>query len=310
MPSDARSHARDSTEQPLISVIVPTRDRPVALKRCLDALAAQTLVGRLEVVVVDDGSLAEREVASTIARHPRARLIRRGGDGPAAARNAGALAARGAFLCFTDDDCEPQDDWAEHLVKRLQRGADAAAGTTLSRGGALAAASEITAHAPAAVRPPEGSDLAFAPSNNLACTKAALEATPFDESYPDAAGEDREWCARLTAAGYVLRAEPEARIVHHQELSLGRFLRQQARYGGGAFRFRRRSSEVRPLESPGFYKSFLRQGFAESFSIGMLVCVAQAATAAGFARAWAADSVSIAGLTGRARSRSSRRGDP
>jgi glycosyltransferase involved in cell wall biosynthesis len=307
LPSDARPDgARDSTDEPFISVVVPTRNRPLALNRCLDALAAQTVAERLEVIVVDDGSLAEEEVASIIARHRRARLIRRGSGGPAAARNAGALDADGAFLCFTDDDCEPQRDWVENLVNRLQQGADAAAGTTLSRGGVLAAASEITAHAPAAVRPSGGSDLAFAPSNNLACTKAAFEATPFDESYPDAAGEDREWCARLTAAGYVLHAEPKAQIIHHQELTFGRFLRQQARYGRGAFRFRR-IGERRPLEPAGFYKALLRRAFADSFSVGLLVCLAQAATAAGFVHAWAVERWSRPGLTGSMRARSSRR---
>jgi glycosyltransferase involved in cell wall biosynthesis len=307
LPSDARPDgARDSTDQPFISVVVPTRNRPLALNRCLDALAAQTVADRLEVIVVDDGSLAEEEVASIIARHRRARLIRRGSGGPAAARNTGALDAGGAFLCFTDDDCEPQRDWVEHLVKRLERGADAAAGKTLSSGGVLAAASEITAHAPAAAQPPEGSELAFAPSNNLACTKAAFEATPFDESYPDAAGEDRDWCARLTAAGYVLHAEPKARIIHHQELTFGRFLRQQARYGRGAFRFRR-IGERRTLESAGFYKALLRRAFADSFSLGLLVCVAQAATAAGFVHAWAAERGGGPGLTSSMRARSSRR---
>jgi glycosyltransferase involved in cell wall biosynthesis len=307
LPSEARPDgARDSTDEPFISVVVPTRNRPLALNRCLDALAAQTVAERLEVIVVDDGSLAEEEVASIIARHRRARLIRRGSGGPAAARNAGALDASGAFLCFTDDDCEPQRDWVENLVNRLQQGADAAAGTTLSRGGVLAAASEITAHAPAAVRPSGGSDLAFAPSNNLACTKAAFEATPFDESYPDAAGEDREWCARLTAAGYVLHAEPKAQIIHHQELTFGRFLRQQARYGRGAFRFRR-IGERRPLEPAGFYKALLRRAFADSFSVGLLVCLAQAATAAGFVHAWAVERWSRPGLTGSMRARSSRR---
>jgi glycosyltransferase involved in cell wall biosynthesis len=307
LPSEARPDgARDSTDEPFISVVVPTRNRPLALNRCLDALAAQTVADRLEVIVVDDGSLAEEEVASIIARHRRARLIRRGSGGPAAARNAGALDASGAFLCFTDDDCEPQRDWVENLVNRLHQGADAAAGTTLSRGGVLAAASEITAHAPAAVRPSGGSDLAFAPSNNLACTKAAFEATPFDESYPDAAGEDREWCARLTAAGYVLHAEPKAQIIHHQELTFGRFLRQQARYGRGAFRFRR-IGERRPLEPAGFYKALLRRAFADSFSVGLLVCLAQAATAAGFVHAWAVERWSRPGLTGSMRARSSRR---
>jgi glycosyltransferase involved in cell wall biosynthesis len=291
----------------LISVVVPTRDRPQALNRCLEALAAQTLADQLELIVIDDGSRAEDEVSSIVARHPRARLIRLNGGGPAAARNAGARNAGGAYLCFVDDDCEPHPAWVERLVNRLEQGADGVAGMTLSGGGVLAAASEIVAHAPARAEPPDGSDLAFAPSNNLACTKTAFDATPFDESYPDAAGEDREWCARLIAAGYVLRSEPGARLVHHQDLTVGRFLRQQVRYGEGAFRFRRRG-ERRPLESAGFYRALLRDGFAESFSVGMLVCVAQVATTAGFVRAWARSRLKGGELTNRSR-RGSFRGD-
>jgi glycosyltransferase involved in cell wall biosynthesis len=285
---------------------VPTRDRPRALRRCLEALEAQSVADRLEVIVVDDGSAAQDELADIVGRHSRARLLRRDGGGPAAARNAGALDAGGASLCFTDDDCVPEREWVEQLTGALQRGADAAAGRTLSGGGVLAAASEIVAHAPAAAPLPDGSGLAFAPSNNLACTKAAFTATPFDDSYPDAAGEDREWCARLVAAGYILHSEPSALLVHHQELSLGGFLSQQVRYGRGAFRFRRRGGERRRLESPGFYTALVRQGFAEGVLVGLLVCLAQAATAAGFAGAWVSDRLDGARVTGRTGSQSFR----
>ncbi len=271
--------------QPLISVVVPTRDRPEALARCVDRLVTQTVADQLEVLVVDDGSLAANEVAAVVGRHARARLIRRVGGGPAAARNTGARAAHGAYLCFTDDDCAPQTDWVERLVEVLQRGADAAAGTTVAGGGALSQASEIIARAPATA--PDGSDLPFAPSNNLACTKAVFETTRFDESYPNAAGEDREWCARLTAGGFELRSAPAACVVHDQELTLRGFLRQQIRYGQGAFRFRYRGSEHRPLESADFYTALVRRAFAQSFSVGLLVCVAQAATAVGFIGGWA-----------------------
>jgi glycosyltransferase involved in cell wall biosynthesis len=141
-------------------------------------------------------------VEAVVAQHPRARLIRRTGDGPAAARNAGARVARGSLLCFTDDDCAPRPDWAERLANALERGADAAAGTsTLTRSGALADAFELIAEAPATVAPPDGSDLSFAATNNVACTRAVFEATPFDESYPRAAGEDRDGVRGSRQAG-------------------------------------------------------------------------------------------------------------
>jgi len=287
--ADPSLHEETTTElaEPLISVVVPTRDRPQALRRCMEALSAQTVFDRLEVVVVDDGSLAADEVAAVVARHARARLIRRSGAGPAAARNAGARAAHGSFLCFTDDDCAPGADWVERLVLALQHGADAAAGTTmLTRTGALAEASDLVLYAPAAVPPPDGSDFLFAASNNIACTRTAFDSVPFDESYPNAAGEDREWCAQLTAMGFSLRSAPDACVVHHHDLTLRSFLKQQVRYGRGAFRFRRGTVERRPLESPSFYTALLRQAFAKGFGVGLLFCAAQAATAAGFADAW------------------------
>jgi glycosyltransferase involved in cell wall biosynthesis len=272
--------------KPSISVIVPTHDRPLALSRCLEALSAQTVRNDLEVIVVDDGSRAVDDVAAVAAQY-LARLVRREGGGPAGARNAGARAAQGSFLCFTDDDCAPRPDWVERLVEALQGGADAAAGTTtLTRTGALADAFELITEAPARVQPADGSDLSFAPSNNIACTKAAFEATPFDESYPRAAGEDREWCARLAANGFVLRSAHAAHVLHDQELTLRAFLGHQVRYGDGAFRFRR-NQQGRPLEPPAFYVALLRRAFGKGFATGLLVCAAQAATAAGFVKTWA-----------------------
>jgi len=236
--------------------------------------------------VVDDGSVATESVRDLVAEYPAVRLLRRRGGGPAAARNAGARAAKAALLCFTDDDCSPRPDWAERLVQALQEGAEAVAGVTLSAGGALADASEIVAHAPA-VAEDRGAGLAFAPSNNLACTKRLFELIEFDESYPGAAGEDRDWSARLRAAGYVLHFEPDAVIVHRQDLTFGRFLRQQIRYGQGAHRFRRTSGEVRRLESPNFYAALVRRGFSYGFRVGLLVAAAQIATAVGFIGGWA-----------------------
>jgi glycosyltransferase involved in cell wall biosynthesis len=268
-------------------VIVPTRDRPWALSRCLDALEAQTVADQLEVVAVDDASAAPDAIAAVVDRHARARLIRERGRGPASARNAGARAAHAPFLCFTDDDCEPHVDWVQRLLEAMQAGADAVAGMVLPTDSALSRASETVARAAALTGTRVETALAFAPSGNLACTRSVFESVPFDETFPHPAGEDREWSARLVAAGFTLRSEPAARVVHHQELTLRRFLRQQIRYGEGAFRFRRLGEVPRPLEPPTFYASLIRRAFGQSLAVGILVCLAQAATAVGFARAWA-----------------------
>jgi GT2 family glycosyltransferase len=271
-----------------LSVVVPTRDRPGALSGCLDALSAQTAAHRLEVIVVDDGSLEPLAVAAAVARHPNARLLHGTGNGPAAARNVGADGASGAILCFTDDDCAPHPDWAERLAEEIEGGAAAAAGRTLGAGGAVAAAAEFVAHAPARASSSDGSRVTFAPSNNLACAKRVWESVPFDESYPDAAAEDRDWCARLAQAGYVIVSVEAACVVHRQDVTLRSFLQRQVRYGRGAYRFRRREGERTQLEPPGFYAALLRDAFAQGVTMGLLVALAQIATAFGFLRAAAA----------------------
>jgi glycosyltransferase involved in cell wall biosynthesis len=262
--------------KPAVSVVVPTRDRLTALEACLGALDRQTFAERLEVVVVDDGSIAGDEVARIVARHANARLVQQSAAGPAAARNAGARHAGGETLCFTDDDCLPQVDWVEELMVAIDDGADAVAGWTLNPPGALAAASEIISRAPALASEP------FAPSNNLACRKAVFEAVPFDESYQRAAAEDRDWCLRLIATGHTLRSQPSARILHQPNLTLSSFLRRQVRYGHGAYRFRRKAE--RELEPLGFYLALIRRGFARGFTVGFLVSLAQLATALGWTR--------------------------
>jgi glycosyltransferase involved in cell wall biosynthesis len=280
----APSNESPSTSQrPLLSVVVPTRDRPASLSRCLTALAAQTLSDDLEVIVVDDGSAQPAAIVAATRRHGFVRLIRLHHGGPAAARNAGARDARGKCICFTDDDCEPAAGWAEALARAIEAGADAAAGRTLSAnpGSVIAAAAEIVVEAPELASVSSNGGLSFAPTNNLACRADVLAAVPFDERYRAAAGEDRDWCARLAAAGYVLRAEPGAELVHRPDETLRAFLRQQVRYGRGAYRFRT-SGARRRLEPPMFYARLIRRGFGRGAAAGLLVCVAQIATVVGY----------------------------
>lgn len=269
-----------SPRSPQVTVAVPTRDRPTSLAGCLAALERQTHPA-LEIVVVDDGSHRPEAVADVVARSPRARLLRAAGRGPAAARNLAARAARAPVVCFTDDDCRPRPDWTGRLVAALAEGAEAAAGDTVNarpRHPPSAASQAITGFVFRAGRG-AGGELAFAPTSNLAVRAAVLADLPFAADYPLAAGEDRDWCARLRAAGGRIRFAPGAVVDHHQTLSLGSFWRQQVNYGRGAQRFRRRHAAA--AERPGFYLALVRDGFAHGPAAGTLVLAAQGAVAWG-----------------------------
>ena len=270
---------------PGVSVVVPTRDRPGALSACLAALEQQTAPA-FEVVVVDDGSRDPGAVAAVVAGAPRARLLRGGGRGPAAARNLGAAAARAPVVCFTDDDCRPGPGWIDALARSIDAGAAVVAGPTCNGrpGDAYGTASQaITNHLVGASLDPATGRVAFAPTSNLACRAEVHRSLPFDESYPLAAGEDRDWCARLADHGIAIAFQPEAEVMHHQELSLGRFWRQQVRYGRGAFRCHRDRGCGDRLQPLRFYTGLLRGGFTRGVAAGLLVILAQVATAVGIA---------------------------
>lgn len=114
--------------RPLLSVIVPTRNRATRLAGAIDALLAQT-VDDIEILVVDDGSTdTTPEVTDGLARRDaRVRVLRREVPGGApSARNDGLDEATGRYVGFCDDD----DRWlpakAEQQVAFLERNPDAA----------------------------------------------------------------------------------------------------------------------------------------------------------------------------------------
>ena len=269
---------------PRVTVVVPTRGRPAALERCLAALAHQRGLA-LEIVVVDDAGAGGGAVAGALARTaPAARLERGAGRGPAAARNVGVRAACGEVVCFTDDDCVPDQDWARRLAAACAGGA-AAAGATLVDpvAGASAAAAQLLTNAlQHASLHAAGGTLRFAPTCNIACPLEVARRLPFDESFPHAAGEDRDWCARLDGAGVPLRFVPAATVVHRPRLGVSGLLRQQRRYGRAAVRFRA-AGGGRRLAGRAFYARLARDAARCRVTVAALVALAQAAVLAGAA---------------------------
>ncbi len=89
----------------LLSVVMPTRNRPAQLERAARSVLAQRDV-ELELVLVDDASSDHTpEVAERLAEDPRVHLLRNPEPlGPGGSRNRGIVAARGDLLGFCDDD--------------------------------------------------------------------------------------------------------------------------------------------------------------------------------------------------------------
>ncbi len=228
----------------LLSVVIPTHDRPEALRACLDRLAAQRLpCARFEVVVVDDGS--PRPVAPLVAAFGgrlQVTALRQPQSGPAAARNHGALRARGRYVAFIDDDCLAEPGWLaaiEAAFRAHPRG--------VVLGGEITNPYETNACAEVGelilrvllerYRPERGGVYFFRTANLAVARDDFLAAGGFDASFDTA--EDREFCDRWLQRGGALVRVPPAAVSHASPLTLRGFLHRHYRYGRGAYRFHR-----------------------------------------------------------------------
>jgi glycosyltransferase involved in cell wall biosynthesis len=90
-------------ENPLVSVIITTRNRAALLREALESvLKAEKKGFTTEIIVVDDGSTDN--TAEVIKAYPVHYIATGGGLGIARARNTGLAAAKGDFITILDDD--------------------------------------------------------------------------------------------------------------------------------------------------------------------------------------------------------------
>lgn len=94
---------------PSVSVVVCTRDRPSDLRRCLASLAACE-PSPAEIIVVDNAP-STAATSAVVREFPGTRYLREPRPGLSHARNAGARAASGEVVAYTDDDVEVRSDW-------------------------------------------------------------------------------------------------------------------------------------------------------------------------------------------------------
>src|SRR5262249_23140490 len=94
------SSDRHIAENPLVTILIPTYNRPALLPEALESIARQTYAP-VEAIVINDGgepvgAIVER-FGATLVEMPQNR-------GHAAALNAGLARARGSYIAFLDDD--------------------------------------------------------------------------------------------------------------------------------------------------------------------------------------------------------------
>lgn len=220
-----------SQEEPVISVVVPTRDRAHRLQALVAALSNQDLGLPYEVIFVDDAStddtVSELSRLAVASRVPLGVLSLPVHAGPAAARNLGWLHAKAPLIAFTDDDCAPQPGWLRALVSAL-RDNDFAQGRTRP------APDDTGPLGPFDRTVSVGGENGFYETCNMGYRRALLERLGgFDEGFRRAAGEDTDLGCRARTIDTRFTFVPTA-VVHHDIVRPGvaGYLRNTRRWAG------------------------------------------------------------------------------
>ena len=256
---------------PRISVVIPSFQRPRQLDACLSALVAQQLpASEFEVIVVDDGSaIPPRDVIAKYSVRLPLRLIEQRNAGPASARNTGARAARGTHVVFTDDDCRADPEWLTALVACIAMHPDAAIGgrivNALPQRLCSTASQQLIDYLYRYHNRDDSTARFLITANVCVARRTFIALGGFDESFPLAAAEDRDFCERWLDADLPMVYCPGAVMQHAHDLTLVTFCRQHYNYGRGAHhlhraRARRGQGSFR-LESLRFYRDLILAPF-------------------------------------------------
>jgi O-antigen biosynthesis protein len=223
---------------PTCSVVVCTRNRPDALRRCLQALELLAYPS-FTVVVVDNAPSDNRTFE--VVRQAGARYVTEPIPGLSRARNTGARACSSEVIAFIDDDAVPDPGWLEHLAAPFDDPHVAVAtGRTLPLlEAADASASDVTDLGPSVIRldrrHPRWFEMAsfggIGNGNNMAFRRRVFdEWRGFDERLGRGAllssCEEHRAFAQLIERGYAVVYTPTARVRHPVATTLEKRQRQ------------------------------------------------------------------------------------
>ena len=224
---------------PLVSIIIPTRDRVDLLKRCIESIEPRTSYRNYEIVIIDNNSVDPATLAYLeSSKHTIVKF-----DEPfnfSKINNLGAKHAKGDHLLFLNNDTEVVGEcWLEAMLEHSQRpevgmvgalllypnGSRSHSPTRIQHAGVTIGVGGVAGHAfkhlPADRR--NYYDLHRVIRNCSAVTAACAmmrrnvfdEVGGFDEKLKVAFG-DVDLCLRVRERGYRVVYTPYAMIYHHE----------------------------------------------------------------------------------------------
>lgn len=236
-----RVHYTVPTPAPLVSLLIPTRDRVDLLRQCIDSVIRMTTYSNYEIVVIDNGSekLETHQYFDKIRMHPNVRILR--DDSPfnySTINNRAAAQSKGTYLCLLNNDIEViSPDWLEEMVGLASQPGNGAVGAalwypndTLQHGGIITGIGGVAGHMHSLLRRGDYGYFARASiTQNLSAVTAAclvIRKSIYDEvggldELLAVAFNDVDFCLRVRQAGYRNVWTPHAELYHHESASRG-----------------------------------------------------------------------------------------
>lgn len=229
-------------EPPLVSIIVPTRDKAKLLATCIDGVLAETNYRNFEILIVDNGSVEQAtfDYLDAVSRDARVRVLRYGRPyNYSSINNFAADQARGAYLCLLNNDTEVIDpDWLSELMRYAVRPEVGAVGAklfyedrTIQHAGVTIGLGEAAGHAHRFLSNDDEGYFRYAHvAHRVSAVTAAclvVERGKFeavgglDGEHLQIAFNDVDLCLKLERAGWHNVYTPYAMMIHHESKSRG-----------------------------------------------------------------------------------------
>ncbi|MFG1423900.1 glycosyltransferase family 2 protein [Roseixanthobacter liquoris] len=285
-----RPHYRLPDAPPLVSFVIPTRDRADLMGMALRSLIAHTAYRNFEIVIVDNGSTEPQTFAlfaEIQAAWPRTLVVRDdGGFNYPRICNAGVDAASGDLICLLNNDIEVvEPGWLHEMVSLAALPGTGIVGAkllfpdrTLQHAGVIAGLFRYAAHWFAHGAEDMAGHLGrLHARNNLSAVTGAclmvsrqcwdrigpLDAVRFAEDC-----NDIDLCLRARAGGFEVVWTPFALLLHHESASRGRRRSKAHRERLKAQRARMEAlwhtaSLVDPHYNPNLARNSLHAGIAK-----------------------------------------------
>lgn len=244
-PTNYRLRYSLPNDQPLVSIIIPFKDKPDLLKQCIESIISKTVYENYELILVSNNSV-EEETKHLLKSYKKNKKIKMFiWDNPfnfSKINNYGVSKASGKYLVLLNNDTEViTPEWLSELVGVASQPGVGVVGPMLlypekkngiQHAGIIIGMKTMAGHVFRHRQPSDWTDfgLPIWPRNYMAVTGACLvikkelyvKMGGLDEIFT-VAGQDVAFGIKLHEAGYRNIYWPFACLYHHESVSVGNY---------------------------------------------------------------------------------------